>query len=210
MHAVDGAQAPHRTAARRLARHAEVAEGALLVDMPALQAQRALVAEAARLALLDDQRADQPAAELFAAGGVRVVPEAAGIRHAEAVVEVLAGQHRQLRHVGHAVHLQRQADAVPVDGARLGQLVDEAHPQPVALAGAQLEARRLAAVGPGAGLVPGHQLDVQRRGDQLVVVGSGLGRPPQPVARAATGEAEHAETGQAGEHLSAGEGHRAS
>ncbi|MCY1358258.1 hypothetical protein D9M69_447870 [compost metagenome] len=165
------------------------------------------MAETARLALLDHQRADQAATELVGAGDMRVVPEAAGILGLEAVVEILAGQHRQLRDVGHAIHLQRQADAVPVDGGRLVELVDEAHPQPVALPATQLDARRLAAIAPGRGDVAGHQLEVERRGDQLVVMGGGILRPPQPIARATDADTDHAEADQAAEHLSAGECH---
>ncbi len=50
--------------------------------------------EAAGLALLDDQRPHQPAPELLGAGGMRVIPEAAGIVHDEVVIEIFARQDR--------------------------------------------------------------------------------------------------------------------
>ena len=50
--------------------------------------------EAGRLTFLDDQRADQAAAQFLGTADVRVVPVAAGIRHAELVVEVFAGLDR--------------------------------------------------------------------------------------------------------------------
>lgn len=52
--------------------------------------------ESGRFALFDDQRADQATAELFAAVHVGVVPVAAGVGYAEFVIEVFAGQYRQL------------------------------------------------------------------------------------------------------------------
>jgi hypothetical protein len=166
--------------------------------------------EPGRLAFLDDQRPDQATAEFLGAADVRVVPVAAGVRHAEFVVEVLARLDRQLRHIGHAVHFQRQADAVPMDGGFHRQVVDEAHPQPGALAHSQLGARRRRAEGPGLGLETRHQLDVQRGGDQLVVVpGVVVLDLAQPVTRRASGaQAYHNQAGQAFEHLSTGKGHR--
>ncbi|MNZ30614.1 hypothetical protein D3C78_478900 [compost metagenome] len=177
--------------------------------MPTLEAQGLFVLETGGLALFDDQRAHQATAELFAAVHMRVVPVAAGIRYAEFVVEVLARQHRQLRDVGYAVHFQRQADAVPVNGGRHRQVIDEAHPQPFTLAHPQLGARRRRAKGPGLGLVPGHQLHVQRRRNQLIVVtGIRIGHLAQPVARRTTGShANDNKTGQATEYLATGKGH---
>ncbi|MCY1546179.1 hypothetical protein D9M68_821630 [compost metagenome] len=163
--------------------------------------------EATGLALLDYQRADQAAPQLMGAGQVRVVPETARVLGLEAVVEILAGQHRQLRHIGHAVHFQGQADAVPMDCGGLVELVDEAHPQPVALARAQLHARRLAAIGPGLRGVARDQFEIERRGDQLKVVGPGIQRAAEPVTGTAGTEADHAQAGQAAENLSASERH---
>ncbi|MCY1185519.1 hypothetical protein D9M73_263030 [compost metagenome] len=58
--------------------------------------------------------------------------------------------------------------------------------------------------------MPGDQLDVQGRGDQLVVVaGVIVFDLAQPVTRRATGaQANHNQAGKALEHLSTGEGHR--
>ncbi|MNT62449.1 hypothetical protein D3C72_2001710 [compost metagenome] len=89
-----------------------------------------------------------------------------------------------------------------MDGGRHFQLVDEAHPQTLALAAAQLHTGRPAAVGPGRGDVPRQQLQVERRGDQLVVVGRHIFRAPQPVAHTAGAEAYGGQTEQASENLS--------
>ncbi|MNP32924.1 hypothetical protein D3C76_1261300 [compost metagenome] len=136
-----------------------------------------------------------------------MVPVAAGVRHPEAVDEAFARLHRRLRDVGHAVHLDGQADAVPVDGGRLVQPVAEAYSQPVALAAAELHARGLSAVGQRGTLEARHQFQVERRGDQLVVMLGGHFRARQPDARASGAEAEHCQAGDAAEDLSAGETH---
>jgi hypothetical protein len=64
--------------------------------------------------------------------------------------------------------------------------------------------------GPGLGLEPRHQLDIQGRGDQLVVMpGIVVLDLAQPVTGRATGaQANHNQAGEALEHLSTGEGHR--
>ncbi|MCY1450094.1 hypothetical protein D9M71_668750 [compost metagenome] len=99
---------------------------------------------------------------------------------------------------------------MPVDGSLDRQVVDETHPQPGTLAYPQFGAWYARAEGPGLGLVPGDQLDVQGRGDQLVVVaGVIVFDLAQPVTRRATGaQANHNQAGKALEHLSTGEGHR--
>lgn len=93
---------------------------------------------------------------------------------------------------------------MPVNGGRHLKLIDEAHPQTVTLTRSQLHARRLPAIGPGGRPVPRHELDVERRGDQFVVVAGNIGRLPQPVTNAAGAKANHTEAGQSGEKLSAG------
>src|SRR3989344_6314039 len=98
MLAIDRTQPPRGAATRRLARYAEIGKSALLVDMPAFQVQRVVVEKARRLALFDDQRTDQAAPQLLAAGDVRVIPEAAGVGGDEVVVEIFTRQHRGLRH----------------------------------------------------------------------------------------------------------------
>src|SRR5471032_485223 len=207
-HAVDRRQAPGGAATRGFTGYAERHEGALFVHVPAFQAQGALVFETGRLALFDDQRAHQATAEFFAAVHVWVIPVAAGVRHAEFVIEVFAGQHRQLRDVRDAVHFQRQADAVPVNGGGDRQVVDKAHPQPLTLAHTQLGARRRGAKCPGFGFVAWHQFHVQRRGDQFVIVpGFSLGNFPQPVAIAATGtDAHYGQARETTQDLSTGKG----
>src|SRR3546814_8496754 len=65
---------------------------------------------------------------------VRGVPEGAGVVYSEAVVEVPARLDRVLGQVRHAVHGVVDADAVPVDGGRLRQLVLEVHEDLLALA----------------------------------------------------------------------------
>lgn len=209
MLAVDRRIAPAGAFARGLARHAEGGEGALLVHVPGLQAENLLVAEPGGFTLLDDQRADQSAAELLAAHQVRVVPVAAGVLGLELVDEALARLHRRLGNVRHAVHLDRQADAVPVDGGRFVQPVGEAHPQPLALLRPQLHAGALAAIGQRRTAEARDDLQVQRRGDQFVVVLLRHLRTRQPEARAAGAEADHRQPGEAAEHLSTGKCHGA-
>ncbi|CAI8724211.1 hypothetical protein EMIT0P171_120040 [Pseudomonas sp. IT-P171] len=206
---IDGRQAPRRAASGRLARNTERDERTFFINVPALEAQSLFVLETGRLAFFDDQWANQPATEFFAAVHVRVIPIAAGIRHAEFVIEVFTRQHRQLRHVGHAIHFQWQTDAMPVNGGRHRQVIDETHPQPFTLTNPQLGARRRWAERPGFGLVPGHQFDVQRRGDQLIVVARiGIGHLAQPVPRRAPHtDANDNKTGQATEDLATGKGH---
>ena len=163
--------------------------------------------EARRLALLDNQRADKAASELLGTGGMRVVPEAASIVADEVIVEVFTRQHRCLGNIGHAVHLQRQTNTMPVDGALYIQLVDEAHPQTLALAATQLQPRRLAAITPGRRHMPRHQLQIKRCGDQLVVVGHHVLRAPEPVAHTTCAQAGNTQASQTGEHLSTGKRH---
>lgn len=209
MLAVDRRIAPAGAFSRGLARHAEGGEGALLVHVPGLQAENLLVAEPGGFALLDDQRADQSAAELLAAHQVRVVPVAAGVLGLELVDEALARLHRRLGNVRYAVHLDRQADAVPVDGGRFVQPVGEAHPQPLALLRPQLHAGALAAIGQRRTAEARDDLQVQRRGDQFVVVLLRHLRTRQPEARTAGAEADHRQPGEAAEHLSTGKCHGA-
>ena len=167
------------------------------------------MAEPGGFALLDDQRADQSAAELLAAHQVRVVPVAAGVLGLELVDEALARLHRRLGNVRYAVHLDRQADAVPVDGGRFVQPVGEAHPQPLALLRPQLHAGALAAIGQRRTAEARDDLQVQRRGDQFVVVLLRHLRTRQPEARTAGAEADHRQPGEAAEHLSTGKCHGA-
>ncbi|MEZ5396747.1 MAG: hypothetical protein R2724_28710 [Bryobacterales bacterium] len=60
---------------------------------------------------------------------VGVIEERAMLVHGELVGERAAGRYRIHRNAGHAVHCDRHFQAMPVDGADLGQLVleDDAH-----------------------------------------------------------------------------------
>jgi len=97
---------------------------------------------------------------------------------------------------------------VPVDGGRDRQVVDKAHPQPFALTHTQLGAGCRGAERPGLGLVPRHQLHVQRCSDQLVVVTRfGFGDFPQPVTVGATGtDAHYGQACKTTQDLSTGKG----
>ena len=99
---------------------------------------------------------------------------------------------------------------MPVNGGFHRQVVDEAYPQPGALAHAKLGAWCRRAESPGLGLEARHQLDIQRRCDQLVIMpGIVVFDLAQPVTRRATGaQANHNQAGEALEHLSTGEGHQ--
>ena len=65
---------------------------------------------------------------------VRVIPEQASIGHDEVVGERASRFDRRLRGAGHAIHLDGNLDAMPVDGRRLGKPVREVHDQTIALA----------------------------------------------------------------------------
>ncbi len=164
--------------------------------------------ETGGLALFNDQRPDQPTAQLFAAADVRVIPIATGIRHTELVIEIFARLHWQLRNVWHAVHLQRQADAMPVNGRLDRQLVDEAQAQPLALPHPQFGARRRTAKRPGRCLVARDQFYIQRRSDQHEVRTRLRLATPHPVTRSTTrAKADYSKTGDACEDLTTGKGH---
>ncbi len=94
---------------------------------------------------IDDDRAVH--ARLFLEAAVRVVPVGPGLAHFEAVGEGLAGRDPRVADTGHAVHVERQQDAVPVYRARLGQAVGDAQRHRVALAPAQRGCRNRAVDG---------------------------------------------------------------
>jgi len=96
---------------------------------------------------------------------------------------------------------------MPVNGRRFRQMVDESHTQPVALSPTQLQAWRLPAVSPGGRRMARHQLDIERRGNQFVIMRGDIGGTSQPVTSAASTKADHSETGKAGKNFSAGERH---
>ena len=55
--------------------------------------------------------------------------------------------------------------------------------------------------------MPWHQLDIQGRGDQFIVMGRHIFRAPQPIAHATGTETNNAKTEQAGEYFSASKRH---
>ena len=87
---------------------------------------------------VDDQRTVMP--ELLLQARMAVVPVGAALDHRIAVGERLARRDPRKRDPRHAVHLERQQDAVPVDRRRLVQLV--ADPQGHGLPLAEPQQRR--------------------------------------------------------------------
>ena len=79
-----------------------------------------------RLGLIDNQHAMQAAPLLFP--GQRwhrgAVKEGAAVGRREHIVEAALGRHRWLRQAPRAIHGIGNAHALPVDGGRLGELVD--------------------------------------------------------------------------------------
>src|SRR3546814_16664959 len=117
-------------------------------EAPVAEYPDGLAVDTVRLALFDDQRTVQGAADLLECALVRVVPICASIRQVEGIGEGLARSDRLLRQVRDAVHGIRQSDAVPVHGCLLVETVFYEHSQPVALAEADLRAGRGAVVTP--------------------------------------------------------------
>src|SRR3546814_9174145 len=95
-----------------------VADGGIIEQAPVAENPDDLAVHTDRLALFDDQRTVQAAADLLEAALVRVVPICASIRQVEGIGEGLARSDRLLRQVRDAVHGIRQSDAVPVHGCR--------------------------------------------------------------------------------------------
>ena len=115
---------------------------ASLVEADVAQHQRQLVGHAdAVVRIVHLQRAVEPEAHLRGRHHMRVIPEQPGVAHHEVVGERLAGLHLGLRDARHAVHLDRHAHAMPVDGGRLGQLVREVDDQAIADLGADQRPR---------------------------------------------------------------------
>jgi len=88
---------------------------------------------------LDDDRTVQ--AGLLLETGVAVVPVGAALLEREAVGEGFAGLDAGVVEARHAVHLERQQDAVPMDRARHGQMVGNTQGHGVALAPSQQGSR---------------------------------------------------------------------
>src|SRR3546814_20346837 len=99
----------------------------------------------------DLQRPVQPAADLYRAVLVRVVPEGPGVDGVELVNEALAGRDWPLREVWYAVPGVRHPHAVPVHRGLLGERVLHDNPQALALGDPDLRPGD-AAVGPDGGV----------------------------------------------------------
>ena len=98
---------------------------------------------------------------------MRVIPEGAGIGRDEIVDEGAAGLDRMLGHVRHAIHGIVDADAVPVNGRRLRQAVQQLGLEPLSLTHAQHRPRHGAVEAPDAG-------DLHTGWMQVGLAGSGL------------------------------------
>ena len=81
----------------------------------------------------DHQRPEEPAGELVEGVLVGVIPVGPDVIGDELIDVRAAGPHCILGYPGDAVLRVRQAEAVPVDGGPVGQVVDQRHPDPVAL-----------------------------------------------------------------------------
>ena len=99
--------------------------------------------------IFDEERSVQTEADLRGRHDVRVIPEQSRVGHDEVVGERPAGLHLGLRVAGYAIHLDRDPQAVPVDGGRLRQMIREPHDQPVPDADTDERPRDPAVVGPG-------------------------------------------------------------
>src|ERR1700730_485313 len=120
------------------ARHARfhpVAEAgcnpSIVVEPPVLDHPQQVAIDPERLAFLDNQCTGKPTSKLLQRVGVWVIPEGASIGRRELVVKALAGADGWLGDPWHAVHRVRQADAVPVDGRSLVEIVVDHHPDPI-------------------------------------------------------------------------------
>ena len=101
---------------------------------------------------MDDQCAGKSTPKLLQRIGVWVVPEGAGVGRRELVDEALAGPDRFLRETGDPIHGIRQADAMPMDGGVLAQLVAHRDPHRLALADPQFRTGHRAVIGPYGGI----------------------------------------------------------
>ena len=117
--------------------------------------------------IVDQQRTVEAESYLRRGHDVRVIPVESRIAHHEIVGERLAVLHLRLRDVGHAIHLDRHAHAMPMDGRRLRKFVGEVHDDAVADVGADQRSGDAAVVGPRLYRLPGCHLDVGDAGGQV-------------------------------------------
>ena len=104
---------------------------------PVRQLHHIIAVDADRIATgrVDDDGAVH--AGLLLHAGMRVVPVGAGLFHLEAIGKGFPRRDALEADTRHAVHLERQEDAVPVNGGILGETVGDAKGHGIALAPAQ-------------------------------------------------------------------------
>ena len=132
---------------------------AVLLQLDVVQHQRAVGVEHRLVGRADDERAVEPALELHRLVEVRVVPEGARVRQAEAVGEGLARTDGALDHLG-PVHGRRNPEPMPVHHGRLGKAVGEADLEHVSHGGFEGGTRDRSVEAPGAGGDPRHEFPV--------------------------------------------------
>ena len=116
--------------------------------------------------------------ELFLQARVAVVPVGAGLRDRIAIDERFARRNAGERDAWHAVHLERQQNAVPVDRRRLVQLVAHAEGDRLTRAKAQQGGRHAAVDGHSHALPsvdldrgsPNYEVELPSPGGQLVAL----------------------------------------
>ena len=121
---------------------------AIGIEPPVIEQPDQVQVHRRRRVVLHDQRTGQAAVHLLGRAQVRVVPVGAGVGQREAVGKALTRRHRVLREAGYAVHGIGQADAVPVDGAGVGQLVVQRQVQHRTALETQLRAGHGSVIGP--------------------------------------------------------------
>ena len=143
-------------------------EYAVAIEADVAQDERELVGDTHAVGrIVDQQRTVEAKPHLRRGHHVRVIPVESRIAHHEVVGERLAALDLRLRDVGHAVHLNRHAHAMPMDGRRLRQVVGEVHDDAVADVGADERSRDPAVVGPGPDRLAGRHLDIGDAGGQI-------------------------------------------
>ena len=110
---------------RRIARAELGDELSVSPQPPVAQVQHHFRIKCRVLGIFDDDDAGHPVAHLLQRVAMRVIPEGAGIRRREGVVEMIARIDIGLGQEGHAVHIVRKPDAMPVNGSRIVYAVDQ-------------------------------------------------------------------------------------
>jgi hypothetical protein len=130
-----------------------------------------------RFRIIDDQGAVQPKWLLTVRAEVSVVEVGAGrVGDIELVDVLAAGRDRRLADLGNAVLLDRQDEAVPVHGRRLGQLVSHPHAYAIVWLDADHRTGHLTVVGVGADLDVGQDVPAHDGGGQLELLDAVLHR----------------------------------